>query len=78
MGADIGNKVVVYRHFDVEQLSMQIFSFTKKDDILAFVKGASKKLFLEMGSEEASQVLSERPVSCCFFFTHLRRSQVIV
>ncbi|CAN0499356.1 unnamed protein product, partial [Ectocarpus sp. 12 AP-2014] len=66
MGADIGNKIVVYRHFDDEQLSMQIFSFTKKDDILAFVKGASKKLFLEMGSEEASQVLSERPVSCCF------------
>ncbi|CBJ33643.1 Protein disulfide isomerase [Ectocarpus siliculosus] len=68
MGADIGNKVVVYRHFDDEQLSMQIFSFTKKDDILAFVKGASKKLFLKMGSEEASQVLSERPLAM-FVFT---------
>ncbi|CAB1113340.1 unnamed protein product [Ectocarpus sp. CCAP 1310/34] len=68
IGADIGNKVVVYRHFDDEQLSMQIFSFTKKDDILAFVRGASKKLFLEMGSEEASQVLSERPLAM-FVFT---------
>eukprot|EP00903_Cladosiphon_okamuranus_P012417 g11636.t1 len=58
-----GNKVVALRQFDPERLSMQVFSFTTKDDIESFVEGASKKLYLKMGTDEASDILAARPVA---------------
>eukprot|EP00752_Nemacystus_decipiens_P002737 g2556.t1 len=58
-----GNKVVALRHFDAERLSMQIFSFTTTDAIDSFVKGASKKLYLKMGTDEADDILAARPVA---------------
>lgn len=57
-----GNKVVAVRHFDSERLSMQVSSSTEKEAIEAFVVGASKKLFLKMGTDEATDILSARPV----------------
>lgn len=61
-GVASGSKIVVMKHFDQEKLSMHVFSFTKKEDIEAFVRGASKKMYLEIGTDEAADVLSARPV----------------
>ncbi|CAN0016129.1 unnamed protein product [Scytosiphon promiscuus] len=62
-GVSSGNKVVVFRHFDQEKLSMHVFSFTKPDGIEAFVLGAARRLYLKMGTEEASEVLIKRPLA---------------
>ncbi|CAM9916407.1 unnamed protein product [Pylaiella littoralis] len=62
-GVASGSKIVVMKHFDQEKLSMHVFSFTKKEDIEAFVRGASKKMYLEIGTDEAADVLSARPLA---------------